>query len=137
MKYVWLLLVIIGGVGIFLGVERFQVENTENFGGYPCFLCASAEPDFEVVVFSKAACLNCENAVRRAQWFCRLTGVTYGNTFYDDAEESFSKLDELGLMWDSDFLVVVLKDGAVLDTTTDATAVEQFLSETMKEASQL
>lgn len=137
MKYIWLLLVVIGVVGIYTGIQRFQVESTGLFGEYPCLLCASVEPDLEVFVFSQVACLNCDRAVERAQRFCRLTGITYGNTFYDDADETYEKLNELGLMWDSEVLIVILENGAVIKTSKDAATVEHFLSEAVKEALQL
>jgi hypothetical protein len=137
MKYVWLILVVIGIAGIYLGIQRYQLDHTSNFGGYPCFPCSSAEPDYEIVVFSSPFCDECEGGIQRVQRFCRLTGVFYGSTFYDDSAESSQKLGQLGLEKHTDFLVVVLKGGIVIKTDTNPGYVEQFLSETIKEASQL
>ncbi|KYK34443.1 MAG: hypothetical protein HXS46_14255 [Theionarchaea archaeon] len=137
MKYVWLLLVICGGIGIYMGWQQLQVEKTQTFGEYPCFQCASVNPDFEILVFSKVACSYCETAGQRVRRFCQVTGVRYGNTFYDDADESFQKLNELGLEWNSEFLVVILQNGRIIGTHTSAATAEQFLSETLKEAAQL
>jgi len=137
MKYGWLFVVIIGITGIYLGIERDQPDYTGDFGEYPCFLCASVEPDYEVVVFSSTFCNQCERAIERIQKLCQLTGIQYGGAYYDDAEESFQKLSELGLEKNTDFLVVILKDGAIVDKDTEADTVVQFLSDTVKEASEL
>ena len=137
MKYVWLIVVICGFIFVYLGYQREQLEETGHFGEYPCFLCTSVKPDYEVLVFSKVPCAVCEKGVLRAQTFCRLTGITYGGAFYDDAEETFSRLEELGLELESNFLLVILKDGAILKTSTNAETVETFLSEIVKEESDL
>lgn len=137
MKYSWLLVVFIGIAGIYLGIPKYQVQHTEAFGEYPCFLCASVEPDFEVLVFSAVDCSSCDYAVEKAQRFCRLTGVVYVNTFYDNAEATSQKLIELDLQKTSDVLIVVVHQGTVVKTSTSTEDVESFLSETLKEAAQL
>jgi hypothetical protein len=137
MKYAWLLVVIIGIAGIYLGIQRLQVDHAEHFGRYPCFFCASAELDYEIVVFSAPACSGCASGVEKTQRFCRLTGISYGGAFYDDAAVSQEKLTDLGLTKDSEFLLIIIQDGSVFKTATDPTMVEQFLSETLKEASHL
>lgn len=133
MKYVWLFLVIIGSAGIFLGYQRYQIQNTQFFGEYPCFFCVSEEPDFEVVIFSAPGCDLCEQAVKRSQRFCKLTGIQY-EAFYDDAEITSEKLSELGLEKNSDFLIVILKNGTIVGKSTDSKEVESFLSGKLKEA---
>lgn len=135
MKYVWVLVVMAGCACIFLGLQ--QLKDTENLGRYPCFPCVSGEPDLEVVVFSSADCPRCEAAIGNVQKFCRLTGVKYGGAFYDDAEESGEKLSELGLEKETDFLIAILKNGAVIYKSTGTETVEAFLSEKVKEASRL
>lgn len=137
MKYVWLILVICGIASIYLGIQRYQLDHTQNFGEYPCFPCASVEPDFEVVVFSSTGCEPCQRGIERVQRFCRLTGVVYGSTYYDDAEETYEKLNQLGLEKNTDFLIVMLRNGVIIKTSTDATRTELFLSETIKEACRL
>jgi hypothetical protein len=137
MKYIWLLVVIIGIAGIYVGIQRYQLQHTDAFGEYPCFLCASVEPDYEVVVFSSVDCPHCDHAVQRIQRFCRLTGVRYGSTFYDGSQETIIKLSELGIEKTSDFLAVIIKGGTVAGVHTDTTTVESFLSEKLKEVSQL
>ncbi len=131
MKYVWLFLVIIGSAGIFLGYQRYQIQNTQSFGEYPCFFCVSEEPDFKVVVFSASGCDLCEQAVERSQRFCKLTGIKY-EAFYDDAASE--KLSELGLEKDSDFLIVILKNQKIVGKSTNSQDVESFLSGKLKEA---
>jgi hypothetical protein len=137
MKYIWILVAICGIAGIYVGIQRYQLYHTEAFGEYPCFLCASVEPDYEVVVFSSVDCPDCDQAVQRIQRFCRLTGVRYGSTFYDGSQETAVKLSELGIEKTSDFLAVILKGGIVIGVHTDAATAESFLSEKLKEASQL
>ena len=107
------------------------------FGEYPCFLCSAVEPNFEVVTFSALNCPSCDQAVQRTQRFCRLTGVVYVNTYYDNAGETQQKLNELNLQKSSQFLVVVIYKGAIIGTSTETEQVESFLSEVLKEASQL
>lgn len=136
MKYVWLFVVIIGIAGIYLGIQGDQPEYTRDFGEYPCFLCASVEPDYEVVVFSSTS-PSCQRAVGKIQQFCGVTGVKYGGAYFDGAEETPQKLGEVGLEKHGDFLVVVLKNGDIIKTDTNADTVVQFLSDTMKEASDL
>ena len=137
MKYGWLLVVVIGIAGIYLGIQRLQLDHAENFGRYPCFFCASAESTYEIIIFSAPACTGCESAVERTQRFCRLTGVQYGGAFYDDADISQEKLGDLGLTKESDFLLVILQGGSILKTSKDPMTVEHFLSETLKEVSHL
>lgn len=136
MKYAWLPVMLIGIAGIYLGYQENQVDGTEFLGGYPCFLCASVEPDFEIVVFSSTSS-EYERAVQKVLKFCRLTGASYGSAFYEGAEETLEKLEELGLEWNSGFLVVVLKNGEIIKTSTNADTVEQFLSQILKEASRI
>lgn len=135
MKYVWLLVVIAGAACVYLGMS--QVEDTGNLGRYPCFFCAATEPDCEVIVFAATDCLTCEAAVGKVQRFCRLTGVKYGAAFYDGAEETAQKLSELGLEKDTDFLLVILRNGVIIGKTTNAETAETFLSDKIKEASRL
>lgn len=137
MKYVWMVVVIIGIAGIFLGVQRQQLDETGSFGEYPCFLCTSETPDYEIYVFSAVPCAVCERGITRVQVFCQLTGIAFGGAYYEDAEETFVKLEELGLQMNSEFLVVIVRDGVIIDTTTDAERVEQVLSELVKEESRL
>jgi len=137
MKYVWLLVVVIGIASIYLGIQRLQLDHAENFGRYPCFFCASVESDYEIIIFSAPGCAGCESAVERTQRFCRLTGIQYGGAFYDDEIISQEKLGDLGLTKDSDFLLVILKGGSILKTSKDPVTVEHFLSDTLKEASHL
>ncbi|MBU7044630.1 MAG: hypothetical protein HXS47_13650 [Theionarchaea archaeon] len=137
MKYAWLVVVILGIAGIYLGIQRLQVDHAENIGRYPCFFCASVQPEYEIVIFSAPTCPGCESAVQRIQRFCRLTGVQYGGAYYDDAAISQEKRTELGLTKDSDFLVIIVRRGTVLASSTDPATAEEFLSETFKEVSQL
>ncbi|MGC1122390.1 MAG: hypothetical protein WBA22_14960 [Candidatus Methanofastidiosia archaeon] len=137
MKYLWLIAVFIGIAGIFLGVQRYQVDHTEAFGMYPCFLCAAVEPEVEVVVFSAVECPSCDLAGERVIRFCRLTGAHYGGTYYDDSQEAGEALQELGLEKRTDFLVVVSYKGLVIGTSTSTDTVEEYLSDMVKEAAQL
>ena len=132
MKYAWLPVVFIGIAGIYLGIQRLQMDHVQQFGEYPCFFCASIKPDYEVLVFSSALCDQCAGSVTRVQRFCRLTGIKYGGAFYDDAEITFERLNELGLTMNSNFLVVILKDGIIIDTSTDLD-VEAYLTTLLKE----
>lgn len=136
MKYTWILVVFVGIAGIYLGMPRFQLQHTEAFGEYPCFLCASVEPDFDVLVFSATNCPACDYAVERAKRFCRLTGVDV-NTFYDNADAASENLTALNLEKRSDILIVVLHKNTVVKTSTRTEDVESFLSETIKEVAQL
>ena len=137
MKYTWLLVVFVGIAGIYLGMPRHQVQHTETFGEYPCFLCASVEPDFAVLVFSAVDCPACDYAVERVQRFCRLTGVLYVNTVYDNTDAAAENLAALNLEKQSDILIVVLHENTVIKTSTSTEDVESFLSETIKEAAHL
>jgi hypothetical protein len=137
MKYVWLVAVFIGIAGIFLGFQRYQVEDTEAYGMYPCFLCAAVEPDIKVVVFSAVDCPSCDVALSRVMRFCRLTGAHYGGAYYDDSLETGELLQQLGLEKRTDFLVVVSFKGLVIGTSTSPDTVEEYLSDKVKEAAHL
>ncbi|MBU6998776.1 MAG: hypothetical protein HXS41_05350 [Theionarchaea archaeon] len=137
MKYIWLVAVFIGIAGIFLGFQRYQVDHTEAFGMYPCFLCSAVEPEVEVTVFSAVDCPSCDLAVQRVLRLCRLTGIQYGGTYYDGSQEAGENLQKLGLEKKTDFLVVVSYRGAVIGTSTSTDRVEEYLSDTAKEVAHL
>jgi hypothetical protein len=137
MKYAWILIVMVGIAGMYLGIQRYQMPHTEAFGEYPCFLCSSMEPDFRIIAFSSLNCSSCDQAVSRIERFCRLTGVLYEGVYYDNSGETPQKLSELGLQKTTDFLVVILKNETVIKTGTATETVESFLAQTLKEASQL
>ncbi|MBU7014792.1 MAG: hypothetical protein HXS52_01505 [Theionarchaea archaeon] len=137
MKYIWLVAVFIGIAGIFLGFQRYQVDHTEAFGMYPCFLCAAVDPEMDVMVFSAVECPSCDLAVERVLRFCRLTGIQYRGAYYDDSQETGAVLQELGLEKRTDFLVVVFHRGVIIGTSTSAGAVEEYLSDIAKEVARL
>ncbi|MGD2247840.1 MAG: hypothetical protein PVF58_05490 [Candidatus Methanofastidiosia archaeon] len=137
MKYVWLVIVLIGVGGVYIGLQDSQVQYTAAFGEYPCFLCFSVKPHYEIVIFLSADYPHYEYVVSTVQKFCRVTQVEYGGAYYDDSHETPVKLQELGLQKTTDVLVVVVQDGVVVDQITRATELDSALSQSVKEVSRL
>lgn len=137
MKYIWLVIVLIGVGGIYLGIQNSQVQYTAAFGEYPCFLCFSVESNYEIVLFLSEDYQESDQVVATVQQFCHITQVEYGGAYYDNAQETPAKLQELGLEKRTDVLVAILQDKIVVDQITGGTGLESALSETLKEVSRL